>query len=78
MILEMCPAVVLLEIILTTLCNHRNTFAINNLMFIEHLKVGQWIFLSKEEIFANSSCQNEYFNEDEVFSFQLLVSRDKW
>lgn len=55
MILEMCPAVVVLEIILTTLCNHRNTSSINNLMFIERLKVGQWIFFSKEEKFANSS-----------------------
>ena len=67
----MCLAKVLLEIILITLSIYRKTFAINNLMFVEHLKAEQWIFLSKEETFVNSSCQNEYFNEDEVFFFQL-------
>lgn len=61
---------------LTTFSNHRNTPAMNDLTFVEHLKVGQWMFL--EVNFAKSSCQKEYFHKDEVLFIQLLVSKDKW
>lgn len=53
MTLEMSLTAALPGITLATLSNCRNTFEIDNVMFVEHLKVKRWIFHRREGKFAN-------------------------